>query len=317
MALTKVSRELLNTSIVDNGNSTAITIDSSENISLTNDLYVGKTTGDINTNGLAFLSGFYLSVTRSNGSCVILNRQNSEGSIIDLRKNNNTIGYIGVDNSDNLVIEGNSSHSGLQFGSSAILPHQNFGLTDGTISLGSFTNRFKDIHSKGFLRVNDGQISVDGSHTVNLNLATIISKGSIDTTTGTNAQNYHITFKDAGNTTKGSIATSHSTTIYSTTSDYRLKEDIQPINNATATVLSLNPCNFKWKQGGARAIGFIAHELQELVPEAVTGEKDAMVTDEDGNESPEYQGVDQSKLVPLLVATIQELEARITELENS
>ena len=59
--------------------------------------------------------------------------------------------------------------------------------------------------------------------------------------------------------------------------------------------------------------GFLAHEVQSVVPEAITGTKDAI--DENGN--PDYQGIDQAKLVPLLVKTIQELEARITTLENN
>ena len=174
------------------------------------------------------------------------------------------------------------------------------------------------------------QLIADKDTTTSTANATIISKGSVDTTTGYNPQNYHITFQDGGGTTRGSISSSHYATIYSTSSDYRLKEDIQPITNATATVLSLKPCNFRWTNGGERNNGFIAHELQEVVPEAVTGTKDGTYTEEyvvepavEGvseavmgtRELPEYQGVDQSKLVPLLVKTIQELEARITALE--
>ena len=159
--------------------------------------------------------------------------------------------------------------------------------------------------------------------------ATIISRGTVNTTTGYNPQNFHITFQNGGNVTKGSISSSHYATIYSTSSDYRLKEDLQPISNATERLLALNPVNFKWIDGQERSDGFIAHELQEHLPEAVTGEKDATtevtetVVAEDGTETavtttvPEMQGIDQSKLVPLLVKTIQELEARITALENA
>ena len=161
----------------------------------------------------------------------------------------------------------------------------------------------------------NSQIIADKPTTTSTGAATIISKGSVDTTSGYNPQNYHITFQDGGGTVRGYISSSHYSTQYMTSSDYRLKEDIQPITNATATVLSLKPCNFRWIDGQERNNGFIAHELQELVPEAVSGVKDGTVTDEDGNVTPEYQGVDQSKLVPLLVKTIQELEARITALE--
>jgi hypothetical protein len=159
--------------------------------------------------------------------------------------------------------------------------------------------------------------------------ATMISKGSVDTTTGYQPQNWHMAFQDGGGTVRGKITSSHYATQYSTSSDYRLKEDIQPIANATARLLAIEAVNFRWIDGQQRSDGFIAHELQEHLPEAVTGEKDATeevtetVVAEDGTESevtrtiPALQGVDQSKLVPLLVKTIQELEARITALENA
>ena len=123
----------------------------------------------------------------------------------------------------------------------------------------------------------------------------------------------NIVFATADGTTKGKITTSANATQYVTSSDYRLKEDIQEVPNATARTLALKPCNFQWIGSSERTDGFLAHELAEQVPDAVTGEKDAV--DADGN--PDYQGIDQAKIVPLLVKTIQELEARITELENS
>jgi len=159
----------------------------------------------------------------------------------------------------------------------------------------------------------------------------------------------------------GSITGSGTSTAYNTSSDYRLKEDDVPMTGATERVKALRPINFAWKADGSRVDGFFAHELAEIVPEAATGTKDAMmdeeyevtpavyedvttpaveaVLDEDGvviteaveesTESvlvteavmgtrsvPDYQGIDQSKLVPLLTATIQELIARIEALES-
>ena len=111
----------------------------------------------------------------------------------------------------------------------------------------------------------------------------------------------------------GTIKTSGSTTSYNTSSDYRLKTNAQPMTGATDRLKALNPVNFQWILDGTRVDGFLAHEVADVVPEAISGVKDAV--DEDGN--PDYQGIDQSKLVPLLVATIQELEARITTLENN
>jgi hypothetical protein len=114
------------------------------------------------------------------------------------------------------------------------------------------------------------------------------------------------------NSAVGSIQTSGTATVYNTSSDYRLKEDDVPMTGATERVKALRPINFAWKIDGSRVDGFLAHEVQEIVPEAITGVKDAV--DSEGN--PDYQGIDQSKLVPLLVKTIQELEARITALES-
>jgi hypothetical protein len=126
-----------------------------------------------------------------------------------------------------------------------------------------------------------------------------------------------ISFKSAG-VERGSIYFLDSGVAYNTTSDYRLKTDVQPMTGASARVQALKPVNFEWIVNGTRVDGFLAHEAQEVVPEAVTGTKDAV--DEDGK--PVYQGIDQSKLVPLLTAALQEaltkieaLEARITALE--
>jgi hypothetical protein len=144
-----------------------------------------------------------------------------------------------------------------------------------------------------------------------------------------------------GNGQVGGISTSGSTTTYATSSDYRLKTDAQPMTGASDRVLALKPVNFEWLSDGTRVDGFLAHEAQAVVPECVTGTKDAMrdeeyeVTaaieatyDEDGNELtaavpavmgtrsvPDYQGIDQSKLVPLLTAALQEALTKIADME--
>ena len=111
-----------------------------------------------------------------------------------------------------------------------------------------------------------------------------------------------IFFNPNGNV--GSIQTSASSTSYVTSSDYRLKHDIQPMTGALAKVAQLKPVTYKWNADDSQSQGFIAHELQEVVPECVTGEKDAV--DADGN--PQYQGIDTSFLVATLAAAIQELK---------
>jgi len=147
----------------------------------------------------------------------------------------------------------------------------------------------------------------------------------------------HFTFHSSGSEV-GRITTTTSATTYTTTSDYRLKENVVADWDATTRLKQLNPVRFNFIADPDTTVdGFLAHEVQDIVPEAISGEKDAMrdeeyevtpaVLDEDGNEItpavmgtrsvPDYQGIDQSKLVPLLVKTIQELEARITALENA
>ena len=114
-------------------------------------------------------------------------------------------------------------------------------------------------------------------------------------------------------TTIGSISVTTSSTAYNTTSDYRLKENVVPMTSALARLNSLKPSRFNFIADPDKTVdGFIAHEVQAVVPEAIHGEKDAV--DEDGN--PEYQGIDQSKLVPLLVGALQELSAKVEVLES-
>ncbi len=111
----------------------------------------------------------------------------------------------------------------------------------------------------------------------------------------------------------GRISTSGSATSYVTSSDYRLKENIVPISDSISRLNQLKPSRFNFIEEPNKTVdGFIAHEVQNIVPEAIVGEKDGV--DENGGIIP--QGIDQAKLVPLLVAAVQELEARVKELEN-
>jgi hypothetical protein len=116
---------------------------------------------------------------------------------------------------------------------------------------------------------------------------------------------YQIVFANP-NGTIGRIETNGSSTSFVTSSDYRLKENIAPMTGALSVVQQLNPVTYNWKADGSDGQGFIAHELQAVVPDCVTGKKDAV--DADGN--PVYQGIDTSFLVATLTAAIQELNAK-------
>jgi len=109
-----------------------------------------------------------------------------------------------------------------------------------------------------------------------------------------------------GTTLVGSITYSDTATAYNTSSDYRLKNTIAPMTGALAKVALLKPVTYKWNVDGSDGEGFIAHELAEVVPQAVSGEKDAV--DADGKIKP--QGIDTSFLVATLTAALQELNAK-------
>jgi hypothetical protein len=130
----------------------------------------------------------------------------------------------------------------------------------------------------------------------------------------------NINFLNNSDVSVGYIQSNTTATVYGTTSDYRLKENIAPMTGALAKVQALKPVTYKWKSSGEESQGFIAHELAEVCPEAVAGEKDAFETvdDLDANgrkigtkEVPKYQGIDTSFLVATLTCAIQELKAEL------
>jgi hypothetical protein len=124
---------------------------------------------------------------------------------------------------------------------------------------------------------------------------------------------YMISFYNVENNV-GSISQNGSTTSYNTTSDYRLKENVQGLEDALTKIEALRPKSYNFiTTPEITQQGFLAHELAEVVPYAVTGEKDAV--DEHGNMQP--QQVDYSKLTSLLVGAVQELSARVQQLENN
>jgi hypothetical protein len=118
---------------------------------------------------------------------------------------------------------------------------------------------------------------------------------------------------NASGTYVGGMSCTSTATSFPTSSDYRLKTNVQPLADAIGLVAQLKPSTFEFNENlGETVQGFIAHELQEVVPLAVIGEKDA----EDANGNPIYQGVDAAKLVPLLTAALQEAIAEIKSIKG-
>jgi len=130
--------------------------------------------------------------------------------------------------------------------------------------------------------------------------------------TAHNTANADVVYFNTSAATVGSISITSTATAYNTSSDYRLKENIVPVIDGIIRLQQLKPSRFNFLTDPSKVVdGFIAHEVQSVVPEAVTGTKDEISPDG----TPKYQGIDQSKLVPLLTAALQEAVAKIESLE--
>ncbi len=129
-----------------------------------------------------------------------------------------------------------------------------------------------------------------------------------------------------GNGEKGVININGNTVSFTNLSDYRKKENVDYSFDATSRLKQLKPCRFNWISDSTNTLqdGFLAHEVSSICPEAVVGEKDGVYTADDVAQEPHLvegeaknQMLDASKLIPLMVKTIQELEARIKTLEDT
>jgi hypothetical protein len=306
--------------------SEAMRIDASGN------LLVGKTSAGAANIGVGIQPSGILVASRSSNISGLFNRTTSDGDIVDFRKDNTTVGSIGTANSGDLYIGNDDTTLLFAGGSDAIIPRGTAGASrDAAIDLGSSNHRFQDLN----LSTNIHQ----GATTPSSSAAGVISEavGRATYSRGSGTGGFgHLIFIN-GNGTVGTVVTSGSATAYNTSSDYRLKENVVAMSGATERLKQLKPSRFNFIADADTTVdGFLAHEVQAVVPEAIAGDKDGMmdeeyevtpaVLDDDGNvvteavmgtrSVPDYQGIDQSKLVPLLVATIQELEARITALES-
>jgi len=292
------------TGIDDNATSTAITIDASENV------------GIAETNPQ---SNLQLGQTAVMG-------QDVNSSYIGVNFKSTGVNYI-------------SSKYSTQIHQDAALGKINFKVApSGTADAAISWTTAMTINNVG-----DTILSAQGgsrANNSNCNLVTDGSKMALAIEQPITTAYTNIIFRN-GNGNIGTIITSGSATSYNTSSDYRLKELDVPMEGSIDRLKALRPINFAWKADGSRTDGFLAHEAGEVVPECATGTKDAMMDEEyevtpavmDGEtvvteavmgtrSVPDYQGIDQSKLVPLLVASLQEavakieaLEARVTALE--
>ena len=204
--------------------------------------------------------------------------------------NRSVIGYGATGNGDNSVVLGNSDVTDVYMAedSGATVHCGGISMLAGDALFGAAaSNGTKYIKIHGSTH---GQIDVGGNGTaLDTRMSLINDNGSV-----------------------GSIKTTGSATQFNTSSDYRLKENEVLISDGLARLEKLKPYRFNFKADKDKTVdGFFAHEVQEVVPEAISGEKDAV--DSDGNI--DAQGIDHSKLVPLLVKAVQELTAKVEALE--
>ena len=269
-----------------------------------------------------------------------LNLSGDTSGVLQLASNGSTTA-VTIDTSQNVGIGTSSPSEKLEInngnlavgnaGSNFTMKVSRTGANASSVVVGAFTNE-PDIQwtytGSGALRFTDSTASAErmritsgGALCVGTTSATgavrfivesdttTLNPMSVSNTRASAATDYSILFYRVGNIV-GSIQTSLSATSFVTSSDYRLKENIVPMTGALAKVAQLNPVTYDWKAGGSSQ-GFIAHELQAVVPDCVVGEKDEV--DADGNIKP--QGVDTSFLVATLTAAIQEQQAQIEELK--
>ena len=263
--------------------------------------------------------------TSSPASTLQVGSESSSNTLITVESANNTtagidlMGDLSGTKGFRVKYEGNGNYFAIEDNTSSVLTERMRIDSSGNLLVGTTSTSFS---VDGLRLYNYGAYEAVRTNAPPLQLNLRGTNGVI--------ANFH---KD--NTVVGTVSVTGSSTSYNTSSDYRLKTDVQPMTGATERLKALKPGNFEWISSGERVDGFLAHEAQEVVPEAVTGTKDAMrteeyevtpaVLDDDGNvvteavmgtrEVPDYQGIDQSKLVPLLTSALQEAIARIETLE--
>ena len=294
MALTKISRSLLDTGVSDSSDATAITIDSSERVGIgtsspASNLHIATTAearliveGDTNNDG------------------------GEESALVEFRTDSANVRHrieaIGAGAND-LKISAGSADS---------VNTLNCQIRFETKSAGSATTERMRINATGDILCGMTSASYLAAQSgIQIKAAGNIRIGG----DGTSARNVmaFVNGTDGTPAQVGYIQTSGTATLYGTSSDYRLKENIDYEFDALARVKQLKPARFNFIADTETIVdGFLAHEVSDIVPEAISGTKDAV--DDEGN--PEYQGIDHSKLVPLLTKAVQEQQTQIEELRQ-
>lgn len=251
-------------------------------------------------------------VNTSTNTPLLVESTHGDGGYVELQLSDSggagsLTGYIG--DSQALVASGSA-------GDLAIRAQSNF-----VVSTGGSAERLR-INASGAINFHNGYLAQPstGEGFVYITDTSSITVG-VSTTSSANAMSFR-----NGNGEKGIININGNTVSFTNLSDYREKENVEYSFDATSRLKQLKPCRFNWISDSTNTLqdGFLAHEVSSICPEAVVGEKDGVYTADDVALEPHLvegeaknQMLDATKLIPLMVKTIQELEARITELENA
>jgi len=314
-ATSKLYLPSANTVAIQTAGVTAVTVDSSQNVTLAGTL----TTTGITNSGVATATRFNPTGSSVTGNGMYLPAANSLGF------STNGTNAVYIDSSQNVGVGTTAPQQRLGIKAASNVPQlyliqdnvANDGWkmfadsTAGTLnwlrtSSGSDSEKMR-ITNGGFLCIN--KTSTQYSETLSIGTA---NNQGIHINETTNSSNINIQYftKGTGFTNIGAIYYNGSVMAYQTTSDYRLKENVTPIVNALNKISLLKPVAYTWKDNQQSGEGFLAHELQEHFPDAVSGTKDEV----DENGKPKYQGMDSSVLIATMVKAIQEQQATITAL---
>ena len=267
---------------IQTNETTAITVDASQNVGI----------GTASPSAKLHVSGGQSYVTGASGSGAYSRWYNNAQTTNDFQ-----VGQGWSSASDNVAVLNNNANAAMIFG------------TNGTEQM-RITSTGILIVGASSTAANSRTVSVNNSSQDNFALITQSSQWGFNHWHSNAGTQYYQAFRYgnvASSSLIGSIQGNNTNITYSTSSDYRLKENIIPMTGALNAISALNPVTWKWKSTGEDGQGFIAHELAEVVPDCVIGAKDAV--DDDGN--PVYQGIDTSYLVATLTAALQETKALI------
>jgi len=318
-------------------------------------LLIGKTADNVATVGIEARATGPLISTRDGSDALRLNRLNSDGEIIQLRKDGTTVGSIGVVNNNNPFIANDADNSGLQFASTSIIAHYDGTQQNNAVDLGSTSVRWKDGYfnngitaryhynlddpdtyfdfatgnnikvfnggSEKFRFGSDGAFSVGvtstsapgaGNTATGCTLRGAIGDAFFSRSNGTAGyfnvnQNDNVLTVLRSGVGVGGINVTTSGATFATTSDIRLKQDIEPLV-ATDKLMQMNPVSYSWKADpdGPRSMGFIAQEMEEVMPEAVSI----------GTDDKAMMSMDYGRITPILVSALQDAHRKIEQLEQ-